>query len=29
VLVKGGEVIPQAIEAMRVLNGENEYRIKV
>ncbi|KAK5269870.1 hypothetical protein LTR40_014152, partial [Exophiala xenobiotica] len=29
VLIKGGEVIPEAIEAMRVLNGENEYGIKV
>ena len=29
VLIKGGEVIPQAIEAMRVLNGENEFGIKV
>ena len=29
VLIKGGEVIPEAIDAMRVLNGENEYGIKV
>ncbi|KPI43259.1 putative CDP-alcohol phosphatidyltransferase class-I family protein [Cyphellophora attinorum] len=29
VLIKGGEVIPEAIEAMRVLNGQNEYGIKV
>jgi hypothetical protein len=29
VLIKGGEVIPQAVEAMKVLNGENEYGIKV
>ncbi|KAI1607823.1 HAD-like domain-containing protein [Exophiala viscosa] len=29
VLIKGGEVIPAAIEAMKVLNGENEYGIKV
>merc|ERR1711939_613396 len=29
VLIKGGEVIPEAIEAMKVLNGENEYNIKV
>lgn len=29
VLIKGGEVIPEAIEAMKVLNGENEYGIKV
>ncbi|KIW14749.1 TIGR01456 family HAD hydrolase [Exophiala spinifera] len=29
VLIKGGDVIPEAIEAMKVLNGENEYGIKV
>lgn len=29
VLIRGGKVIPEAIEAMRVLNGENEYGIKV
>lgn len=29
VLIKGGHVIPEAIEAMKVLNGENEYGIKV
>ncbi|OCT48373.1 hypothetical protein CLCR_04094 [Cladophialophora carrionii] len=29
VLIKGGKVIPEAIEAMRVLNGENEFGIKV
>ena len=29
VLIKGGEVIPSAIEAMKCLNGENEYGIKV
>lgn len=29
VLIKGGDVIPEAIEAMRVLNGHNEYNIKV
>lgn len=29
VLIKGGEVIPEAIEAMKVLNGQNEYGIKV
>ena len=29
VLIKGGEVIPEAIEAMRMLNGQNEYNIKV
>lgn len=29
VLIKGGEVIPEAVEAMKALNGENEYGIKV
>jgi hypothetical protein len=29
VLIKGGEVIPEAIEAMKVLNGQNEYGIKM
>ena len=29
VLIRGGEVIPEAVEAMKVLNGENEYGIKV
>ncbi|KAI9889430.1 MAG: hypothetical protein M1814_005293 [Vezdaea aestivalis] len=29
VLIKGGEVIPEAKEAMQVLNGKNEYGIKV
>lgn len=29
VLIKGGDVIPEAIEAMKVLNGQNEYNIKV
>ncbi|KAF7549014.1 hypothetical protein G7Z17_g6679 [Cylindrodendrum hubeiense] len=29
VLVRGGRAIPEAIEAMKVLNGENEYGIKV
>lgn len=29
VLIRGGEPIPEAIEAMRVLNGENEWGIKV
>ena len=29
VLIKGGEVIPEAIEAMKMLNGENEFNIKV
>lgn len=29
VLIRGGRPIPEAIEAMKVLNGENEYNIKV
>lgn len=29
VLIKGGDVIPEAIDAMKYLNGENEYNIKV
>ena len=29
VLVKGGAPIPEAVEAMRVLNGENDYGVKV
>ena len=29
VLIRGGKPIPQAAEAMRVLNGENDYGIKV
>ena len=29
VLIRGGRPIPEAIEAMRVLNGENEYNMKV
>ena len=29
VLVRGGEQIPEAGEAMRILNGENEYCVKV
>ncbi|CAK7205000.1 hypothetical protein SEUCBS139899_007764 [Sporothrix eucalyptigena] len=29
VLVRGGRPIPEAIEAMKVLNGENEYGIRV
>ena len=29
VLIRGGDPIPEAIEAMRVLNGENEYGVKV
>ena len=29
VLIRGGKVIPEAIEAMRLLNGQNEFNIKV
>ncbi|ORY07032.1 HAD superfamily hydrolase-like protein [Clohesyomyces aquaticus] len=29
VLIRGGRPIPEAIKAMKVLNGENEYGIKV
>ncbi|KAI0999648.1 hypothetical protein K3495_g8549 [Podosphaera aphanis] len=29
VLIRGGRPIPEAIEAMKVLNGDNEYGIKV
>lgn len=29
VLIRGGEPIPEAIEAMKILNGENDYGIKV
>lgn len=29
VLVRGGNPIPEAIEAMRVLDGENEYGMKM
>ncbi|KAI0006857.1 HAD-superfamily hydrolase [Xylariaceae sp. FL0662B] len=29
VLVRGGRAIPEAIQAMKVLNGENEYGIKI
>jgi hypothetical protein len=29
VLVRGGRPIPEAVEAMKVLNGENEYNIRV
>lgn len=29
VLIKGGDVIPEAIEAMKMLNGQNNYGIKV
>jgi hypothetical protein len=29
VLIRGGRPIPEAVEAMQVLNGENEYGVKV
>jgi hypothetical protein len=29
VLVRGGRAIPEAIEAMKVLNGENEFGVQV
>lgn len=29
VLVRGGRAIPEAIEAMKVLNGENEYGVEM
>jgi len=29
VLIRGGNPIPEAIEAMKVLNGENEYGVRV
>lgn len=29
VLIRGGRPIPEAIEAMKVLNGENEWGIRV
>lgn len=29
VLIRGGEVIPEAIEAIKMLNGQNDYNIKV
>lgn len=29
VLVRGGKAIPEALQAMKVLNGENEYGIQV
>lgn len=29
VLLRGGRPIPEAIEAMKVLNGQNEYGVKV
>ena len=29
VLIRGGRPLPEAIEAMKMLNGENEYGMKV
>jgi len=29
VLIRGGKAIPEAIEALKVLDGQNEYGIKV
>jgi len=29
VLIRGGRPIPEAMEAMRILNGENEYGVKM
>ena len=29
VLVRGGRAIPEAVEAMKVLNGQNKYGITV
>jgi hypothetical protein len=29
VFIKGGEPIPEALEAMKYINGENPYGIKV
>ena len=29
VLIRGGNVIPEAIDAMKALNGQNEYNVKV
>lgn len=29
VLIRGGQAIPEAIEAMKVLNGDNPFGIKV
>ena len=29
VLIRGGKPIPEAIQAMKVLNGQNEYGVKV
>ncbi len=29
VLIRGGQAIPEAVEAMRYINGENPYGVKV
>ena len=29
VLIKGGEPIPEAVDAMKYINGENPYGVKV
>lgn len=29
VLMKGGQPIPQALDAMKYINGENPYKVKV
>lgn len=29
VLIRGGRPIPEAVEAMKMLNGENEHGVKV
>ena len=29
VLIRGGEPIPEAVEAMKVLNGQNQYGLKM
>jgi ribonucleotide monophosphatase NagD (HAD superfamily) len=29
VLIKGGEPIPKAVDAMKYINGDNPYRVKV
>lgn len=29
VLIRGGEAIPEAIEAMKILNGQNQYGVKM
>lgn len=29
VLIRGGQAIPEAVEAMKYINGENPYGVKV